>query len=197
MSNKNQILKKISEIKPGDHLPLPVLEFQSPAISLKQFTESVISVGGNVIEKKEISDWNDWLIERYGLQTKIYSDSATFPGNLSIPPANEANLKDLLNTINVAVLRGKFGVCENGAIWVENVQNRAIPFIAEHLILILDKKYIIPTMHEAYDVLTKTELPGFGTFISGPSKTADIEQSLVYGAQGPKSLIVILDDLNE
>jgi L-lactate dehydrogenase complex protein LldG len=35
---------------------------------------------------------------------------------------------------------------------------------------------------------------GFATFIAGPSKTADIEQSLVLGAHGPRSLIVFLID---
>ncbi len=46
-------------------------------------------------------------------------------------------------------------------------------------------------MHEAMLEIENFN-EGYGVFISGPSKTADIEQSLVIGAQGPLSLTVFL-----
>lgn len=52
-------------------------------------------------------------------------------------------------------------------------------------------------MHAAYDRIAALEAAaayGFSTFIAGPSKTADIEQSLVLGAHGPISLTVFLLD---
>ncbi|MNW08326.1 Lactate utilization protein C [compost metagenome] len=46
-------------------------------------------------------------------------------------------------------------------------------------------------MHEAYQKIADS-VYGFGTFIAGPSKTADIEQSLVLGAHGPKNMTVFI-----
>ena len=48
-------------------------------------------------------------------------------------------------------------------------------------------------MHEAYENIDFTNA-GYGAFVSGPSKTADIEQALVIGAHGPKSGYVIFID---
>lgn len=98
-----------------------------------------------------------------------------------------------LATIELAILRGRLGVAENGAIWVdaEHLPHRALPFIAEHCVLLLDPDAIVPDMHAAYAALAGREY-GWGAFVSGPSKTADIEQALVIGAQGPRSLLVAL-----
>lgn len=89
-------------------------------------------------------------------------------------------------------VQGEFLVAENGAIWVEptSEMERSDIFLAEHLIIEVPKKDIVHNMHEAYDRLKGREFD-YGTFISGPSKTADIEQSLVIGAQGPISCIVV------
>ncbi len=96
-----------------------------------------------------------------------------------------------LESVDWAIMPGLFGVAENGAIWVtdEKVPHRAIYFIVQHLALVLPADQLVHNMHEAYDRLT-VGTSSLGVFISGPSKTADIEQSLVIGAHGPRSLTV-------
>jgi L-lactate dehydrogenase complex protein LldG len=96
-----------------------------------------------------------------------------------------------LDDLDVAIMHGEFAVAENAAVWVTDhgTRHRVVYFIAQHLVLVVDARSIVHNMHQAYQRL-KFDEPGYGVFISGPSKTADIEQSLVIGAQGPRSLHV-------
>jgi len=101
--------------------------------------------------------------------------------------------KEKLYEIGTVILEGHFGVSENGAVWLDDTSlpNRLIPFTAERLIICLDSKEIVSDMHDAYERISSVKT-GFGVFISGPSKTADIEQHLVYGAHGPIHHMVVL-----
>ncbi len=98
-----------------------------------------------------------------------------------------------LGDLDLVILDGEFGVAENGAIWVASDGRpfRVLPFIAEHLVICIKKENLVGNMHDAYAKLER-EKYSFGVFIAGPSKTADIEQSLVIGAQGPRSLGILL-----
>ena len=95
--------------------------------------------------------------------------------------------------LDVLVCPGEFGVAENGAVWLGEsaMGSRAAPFLTQHLVLVLDRSVIVPDMHAAYDSLDVAR-EGYGVFVAGPSKTADIEQALVIGAHGPRSLTVLL-----
>jgi L-lactate dehydrogenase complex protein LldG len=89
-----------------------------------------------------------------------------------------------LEMIEIAILQAEFGVAENGAVWISDqyLSHRALPFITQNLAFVIPRKALVNNMHDAYQRLQDTT--GWGCFIAGPSKTADIEQSLVIGAHG-------------
>ena len=91
------------------------------------------------------------------------------------------------------MVRASFGVAENGAVWLPlNVRFKAVYFISEALVILLDRRELVNNMNEAYRRTAATEY-SYGTFMAGPSKTADIEQALVFGAHGPMRVMVILE----
>ena len=99
-----------------------------------------------------------------------------------------------LNGTDVGVVRGVFGVAENACVWIpQTMKEKAVCFISENLVILLNKSEIVNNMHEAYRRIQFNDY-GYGTFISGPSKTADIAQVLVMGAQAARSATVLLLD---
>lgn len=95
--------------------------------------------------------------------------------------------------VDLAIVAAEFGVAENGAVWItdRDVPERALWFLCEHLVVVLGRDAIVPHLHAAYDRLGGLDA-SFGLFLSGPSKTADIEQSLVIGAHGPRSTTILV-----
>ncbi len=188
--SKEHILKQISENK-TDFIPLPDTGSLggSDADLTGVFTLAVEAAGGAVVTDTQIN-LEQYINDNYGKDVQIVSNSSLFTSSIELSSIEKPHD---LKSINLAVIDGSFGVAENGAVWVEeqNMGNRVLPFIAEHLILILHKKSLLANMHNAYEFLGDIK-PGFGLFIAGPSKTADIEQALVIGAHGAKSLIVYL-----
>lgn len=120
--------------------------------------------------------------------------ASNLPGCGTFNPDDIDDPRDLDGTL-LAIVRGQFGVAENGAVWIEqNVRHRGLYFISEALMIVIPVDSLVGDMHEAYSRLEATaSTRGYGIFISGPSKTADIEQALVFGAHGARRVIVVLE----
>lgn len=194
MSSRDAILGSLRRNAPAVS-PLPempaAITYADPE---RQFAEVFTSVGGKFVRVASLEEVNTELekLESYTQARKIAS---------LIPDVGKANvdlaaLKDPheLEGIDVAIIAGEFGVAENGAVWVPGSTlgpHRAIFVVAQHLVLVVPAGQIVHNMQEAYDRI-RVERPGFGIFISGPSKTADIEQALVIGAHGARSCSLFL-----
>ncbi len=194
MSSRDTVLKAIRKSQ-REATPMPTLEqdwlqFDDP---IEQFTKVLESVGGKCIQVNSRSEINDRLAEFPQFESaNVRTSSIEGVGH---PTVSVDTIDDPHNVENVdfAVLPGEFAVAENGAVWVtdESVKHRVLHFIAQHLALVVPARNVVNNMHQAYKQLS-FESRRFGTFISGPSKTADIEQSLVIGAHGPRSHVVFL-----
>ena len=187
MSSREKILNAIAANQPG-LVDLPtidleiVIRFEN---NYTQFKTVLESIGGKVELIQDISVVNNLL-------TAEKSN-----GKLIINTLDEVDKQVIaltsfeLEKLEKVCIKATLGVAENGAVWVYESQmmNRLLPFICQHLIIVIDKADIVPTMHHAYQKIDIAK-EGFGIFIAGPSKTADIEQSLVIGAHGARTATI-------
>jgi L-lactate dehydrogenase complex protein LldG len=191
MNSREKILNRIKKNQPAliDYA-VNVIKHTVPENSIEKFKSSLQAVGGAVAEIKNVSEAKS-NIEIFFPKASLILSGVREISYESKTPENAHALAE----IEVAILEGEFGVAENGAVWIteKNMIDRALPFICENLVLVIRKENILPTLHEAYDRINDSQYE-YGTFISGPSKTADIEQSLVLGAHGAKALVVFILD---
>ena len=192
MSSRNNILSRIEKNKPA-LTSLPVINtnmVSSYDDVFVKFSTTLKSIGGDVIEINSFDELNNIIAEKNNTG-KLVVNTIHQLGDVDSQLIGMP--KEILNGVDTAIIKGAIAVAENGAVWLYESQmiNRLLPFICQHLILVIEKKNIVATMHQAYQQID-TDKEGFGVFIAGPSKTADIEQSLVIGAHGARSLIVYL-----
>ena len=192
MSNKEDILSKFRKniIKKYDMPRLDDIKGITYPDPLVQFISMTENVGGKVVELKKDQDINQLIKELYPDAKEIASNlpevtiATRNPDTIGSPQA--------LNGTDVGVIKGMFGVAENACVWIpQTMVEKAVCFISENLVILLDRKEIVNNMHEAYKRIQFNDY-GYGTFISGPSKTAHIAQVLVMGAQAARSATVVL-----
>lgn len=193
MSSREEILKAVKQNQP-DNLQMPTLThlFEVEEKDLvEEFTEVVEGIGAKVFQVNSTHEIIQQLKADFKIgEIRVVSTLKEFD-EIAKPFSGLDNHE--LADVELMILPTHFAVAENGASWVndELFKERVLPFIPQHLVFIVEKSKIVPTMHHAYQLIADKRY-GFGTFIAGPSKTADIEQSLVLGAHGPRSLTLFL-----
>lgn len=194
MDSRTQILEKVRKNKPTleSHIDLEQFEEAIDEGLVEKYKISLEANGGSCINLSNSSELEHILTRE--VEGQSFVDLTN-----SLPESTGKNLDTLkdpkeLADIKVLIAKGRVGVAENAAIWMDEEALsavRVLPFIVERSIFIIEKANLVATMHQAYQKIGALDT-GFGSFIAGPSKTADIEQNLVIGAHGTKSHFVIL-----
>jgi L-lactate dehydrogenase complex protein LldG len=204
MSSRDKILATVKSNQPGPR-DLPS-DYNGPAAKdadlTPQFINILEAIGGSAFLVSGYDRIATILHEQFPDAKRILTScpqlTAFAAGHTAaaLLSAVEPGNPHALDTVDLAILPAHFGVAENGACWITESQmiERVLPFITQNLALVIPRNAIVATLHQAYDRIATLEAEGFATFIAGPSKTADIEQSLVLGAHGPRSLTVFLID---
>ena len=173
----------LSQLKPITYAD-PVAEF---------IKKTTTTAGARLIEMKDGDELYNIVREAYPEAKVIASNLPGVQGQLNPDTATVEELEKA----DVGVIRGEIGVAENACIWIpQTMKERAVCFASEQLVIVIRRDAIVNNMHEAYARIAASQEYfkeyKFGTFISGPSKTADIEGALVYGAQAARGVTVVL-----
>jgi len=192
MSSRATILEALRRSQPpATPLPPPWQPAAADSDAVAEFVARVRARAGEVLDKGEGGRLETVVPERYPDARVIASVVPGLPvGNFALAAVADPHE---LAQLDLLICEAEFGIAENGALWLpeSNLRHRAAAFLAEHVLVLLERHHIVRDMHQACARM-QVGGSGFGVFVAGPSKTADIEQALVIGAHGPRSLTVVL-----
>jgi L-lactate dehydrogenase complex protein LldG len=157
---------------------------------LPYFRRQLEAMGGRSFEVADATAAQAKVAELFPAAKVVCSAASEVPGTLRVEDVRDPHH---LNDVDVGVVRSPLGVAEAGAVWLtqrELVVN-ALGVLSQHLIVLLDPAAIVDNMHDAYGRLDLAASP-YGVFLAGPSATGDIEGMIIHGAQGARSLTVLL-----
>lgn len=197
MSSREEILKRLRK-NTRETYDMPGLSGLTPitfADPVAEFiAKTTTTAGAKLVEMKPGESLDDLVRRAYPDATSVASN---LPGvRADVNPDTVAEARELM-AVDVGVVEGRIGVAENACIWIpQQMKEKAVCFAVQRLVVVLSRDAVVNNMHEAYARIEASEEYfrhyKFGTFISGPSKTADIESALVYGAQAARALTVVL-----
>jgi L-lactate dehydrogenase complex protein LldG len=197
MSSREEILGRLRK-NTRETYDMPDLSQLNPvtfADPVAEFiTKTTTTAGARLIEMQAGDDLN-------AIVRQAYPDAKLIASNLDgveaqLNPDTVSDVRELMKA-DVGVIEGRIGVAENACVWIpQQMKEKAVCFASEQLVIVLRRDAIVSNMHEAYRLIAQSadyfQQYKFGTFISGPSKTADIESALVYGAQAARGVTVVL-----
>jgi L-lactate dehydrogenase complex protein LldG len=189
--SRESILQNLKKNKPASSAGLPEIPaFRSKENLADQFANSLENNKAQVIRLSDNQDLGSVIQSEFKDARHYFS---MVEGITSTINKNELDRLELLDALDVVIISAEVAVADTGAMWISDktIPSRVLPFITKELVILVERENLVGDMHEAYAMINPIE-SGYGVFISGPSKTADIEQALVVGAHGPLGLTVIL-----
>jgi L-lactate dehydrogenase complex protein LldG len=119
------------------------------------------------------------------------------PKSLEVLTIGKGYKKEELEACDAGLTECESLIVQTGSVCVTGRSSggRALSVLPPHHIVIAHQEQVLPDLSAAYEALAKKYrrgYPSFISFITGPSRTGDIERILVLGAHGPKKLTVLL-----
>jgi len=150
-------------------------------VDLTLFKENVESVSGHCIITTDVTDCLNQILSDLKAQRIAHSDN---------PP----NAHDIFG-VDVGISTAQAGIAETGTLILDSAceSHRLVSLVPPVHIAIINASAIVATLADALTLLQQKEISPAITFITGPSRTADIELTLTIGVHGPQELYVIVD----
>jgi len=192
MSTREKILEAVLKNQPPSTVLPDTTMFKGDNIDLAQkYMDVFKTIGGNSFLVGNIDDVKTLINHNFEKSKRIVTTLNELSDHFELISSTVD--PHSYDDVELAIIKAHFSVAENGAVWLTDdiMGQRIIPYICQHLAVIVNAESIVPTLHEAYEKIGQGDY-GFGGFIAGPSKTADIEQALVLGAHGPLSMTVFI-----
>ncbi|MFT9099221.1 MAG: LUD domain-containing protein [Zymomonas mobilis subsp. pomaceae] len=192
MNSRQLILENLCVNRPKTEpmLPeIPLFDTPVPVDRVAKFKEAVVSMGGEIIHVQ--AQGLDAALKKYTDEAKVIcSHVPEIKGNLEI--TGDTQPTDLAD-VDVGIVRASFAVAETGSVCLTDADFgiNSLGYLPQHLIVLVDPEDIVYNLHHAYR-RSEGKKHAYMAFHTGPSATADIEGILIHGAQGVRSLSVIL-----
>jgi L-lactate dehydrogenase complex protein LldG len=191
MSSRDDILARVRRNQPPSRGLPDVPSFAAPPGSLlERFKAGILRMGGKIAEPPADAPLAAFVRALFAPGALFASATTEVAGDRDLRAVRKpASLDD----VDVGIVRAVFGVAETGSVWLTNRELvvDSLAFLSQHLVVLLDTATIVPSMHDAYRQRAQFDAR-YGVFMTGPSATADIEGVLIHGAQGIRSLTVVL-----
>ena len=148
---------------------------------IDRFKESVESVAGHCIVTTDVTDVLKQILADLKAERVATSDD---------PP----NAHEIFG-FDVGISNAQLAIAETGTLVLDSAceRHRLVSLVPPVHIAIVNASAIVETLGDALTLLQQKEISPAITFITGPSRTADIELTLAIGVHGPQQLYVIVD----
>jgi L-lactate dehydrogenase complex protein LldG len=191
MTSRDDILAQVRKSQPPA-LGLPAMPVFATASGskLEAFKAALVRMGGKLADAPADGDLDALVRKLFPDARIVCSATPEVSGNRTL---GIVKVPAELDDVDVGIVRTAFGVAETGSVWLTEAELgvNALAFLSQHLVVLLDPEQIVGNMHDAYRDRARFDAR-YGVFMTGPSATADIEGVLIHGAQGIRSLTVVL-----